>query len=141
MRQILILSCCLCLLAAAAGCSAPSSAPATTVATATPAVTETPNTAPLPTISRESVDANTINIQNMAYSPDTITIKVGQKARWVNRDSVAHTVTFTRESGIAGSGPMSFGQSFSVLFDKPGIYNYSCSYHPVMKGSVIVAWP
>src|SRR3989344_8698310 len=34
-----------------------------------------------------------INIANFAFSPSSLTIKVGDSVTWTNRDSSAHTVT------------------------------------------------
>jgi plastocyanin len=41
-------------------------------------------------------------------------------------------------SGIAGSGLLTQGQTYSLSFPKPGTYDYVCLVHPNMKGSVVV---
>jgi len=81
---------------------------------------------------------NIIAIQNMAFTPPSMTVNKGAIVRWVNTDAVAHTVTFTTESGIRSSGPLSSSQGFSVKFDQPGVYEYTCSIHPSIHGTVVI---
>jgi len=73
---------------------------------------------------------------NTSYSPPTFTAKVGQTVTWVNRDSAAHTVTSTTPA--FDSGNMVAGATFSYKFSQPGTYQYVCTYHSWMKGTVVV---
>jgi len=72
------------------------------------------------------------------YSPQQIVVVIGvnNTVTWINNDNVVHTATST--SGVFDSGNIDPGQSFSYTFTTPGTYNYTCSYHSWMKGSVIV---
>ena len=72
------------------------------------------------------------------YSPSTITVEIGvnNTVTWVNDDNAAHTVTAT--DGSFNSGNMNPGQSWTYTFTAAGTYEYYCSYHPWMKGTVIV---
>lgn len=79
----------------------------------------------------ETVD---VAIQNFTFNPASIEVSTGDTVRWTNMDSVEHTVsgpTFT-------SGRILKGQNYENLFNKPGTYDYTCSIHPSMKGTVIV---
>lgn len=76
-----------------------------------------------------------IRIENMLYSPSTLSIKEGTTIIWINKDSVLHTVTF--ENGI-NSGSVSSGGRFSFEFKQKGDYPYSCSFHSNMKGIIKV---
>jgi plastocyanin len=123
------------------GCSQPQQGSASP--TPTPATTfapqGTPATVTAAPTKTASVSANTIVIQKMAYDPATLTVGAGSIVRWVNKDDVPHTVTFTKESGIAcGTGIISPSQSCSVKFDTPGTFDYSCAIYPVMRGTVVV---
>ncbi|MDD1702482.1 MAG: cupredoxin family copper-binding protein [Methanoregula sp.] len=109
------------------GTAAASTSVATTAAPAATAATTT-----------TSVNDNTIDIRDMAFTPATITVPAGAIVRWVNRDSIPHSVVFSKESKIATSGALSGGQSFSVKFPTAGTYAYSCGIHPAMTGTVIV---
>lgn len=85
----------------------------------------------------KAVATDTVAIQNFAFSPETITVKVGAKVTWTNKDSAAHTVTGDSDDGPA-SGTLAQGASYSFTFNKAGTFSYECSIHPNMKGTVIV---
>ncbi|MDQ1428685.1 MAG: hypothetical protein QOK39_2161 [Acidimicrobiaceae bacterium] len=76
-----------------------------------------------------------VSIANFAFSPATLTIKVGTKVTWTNNDVVAHTVTFT---DVANSPVLNRGDTFSRTFTTVGTYSYICSIHPFMHGTVVV---
>ncbi len=80
--------------------------------------------------------ANEVWIQNMAFSPSTITVTAPVTIKWTNKDGIAHTVT--SNTGLFDSGNMGGGSTFSQLFDTPGSYPYHCTIHPDMTGTVIV---
>lgn len=81
-----------------------------------------------------------MDIQGFKFSKPALTVAVGTKVSWINRDSVSHTVTST--SAPSGqefdSGGMGTGTSFSKVFDVPGTYEYHCTYHPSMTATIIV---
>ncbi len=77
-----------------------------------------------------------IDIQGFAYSPSSITINVGDTIVWTNYDSASHTVT--SNDGTFDSGGISTGSTFSFTFTNAGTFNYYCSPHPNMTGSVTV---
>ncbi|MEM0288216.1 MAG: cupredoxin domain-containing protein [Nitrososphaerota archaeon] len=78
------------------------------------------------------------NESNPGYSPDVITVVIGinNTVIWTNNDNFAHTVTSV--SKVFDSGNMNPGATFSYTFTTPGVYNYTCTYHPWMHGTVIV---
>ena len=77
-----------------------------------------------------------IIIQNFLFQPSTLTVKVGTKVTWINRDDEPHTATDTEKR--FGSKALDTGDSFSTEFRKPGTYNYYCALHPKMTGKIIV---
>ena len=78
-----------------------------------------------------------VEIRNLAFQPDPITIPVGTIVRWRNRDDVAHTITSV-PAGMFDSGNLAPDERFEVLFDTPGTYSYECTLHPSMTGTVTV---
>ena len=78
------------------------------------------------------------NPNSPGFSPSTITVVIGlnNTVDWINDDSVPHTVT--ANDGSFSSGNLNPGDSYSFTFTSPGTYTYHCSYHPWMKGTVIV---
>jgi plastocyanin len=75
-------------------------------------------------------------IQNIAFSPTSITVARGTTVTWTNLDSVAHTVT--ADDGSWGSGTLGHGATYSHVFTSPGTYTYHCAIHPFMTGTVMV---
>ena len=65
-----------------------------------------------------------------------------QVVLWDNKDSSAHTVTSgTPDVGISGtfdSGIIPGGEKFSYKFEKQGTYDYYCTLHPWMIGTISV---
>jgi len=94
----------------------------------------TVTTIPVPQTT-SSVSANTILIKNFAFDPASITVKVGSTVRWVNQDSVPHRIVF---ADGADSTVLAGMQSWSRKFDQAGTYDYACTIHPTMLGTVIV---
>jgi plastocyanin len=77
------------------------------------------------------------------YIPGSIIIQSGDKVRWINTDVEVHSVTSGLEGSADGgkqfdSGLLNANQTFEHTFDKPGIYNYFCTIHPIMTGLVNV---
>jgi plastocyanin len=80
--------------------------------------------------------ATEVAMQSIAFSPQTVTIKAGGTVTWTNQDSVEHDVTAA--DGSFKSSTMSNGGTFSHTFAQAGTYEYSCTLHPGMTGTVIV---
>jgi plastocyanin len=93
----------------------------------------TPTTAPQSTPAGNEVK---IDIQNFKFSPDTVTIKVGQTVTWTNQDSATHSVVAL--DGSWKSASLDNGGKFSHTFDTAGTYDYRCGFHASMTGKIIV---
>jgi len=78
---------------------------------------------------------NEVFIQGNKFDPATITVAAGTVVVWTNKDNVAHTVTST---GHFDSGSISAGMSFSINFDSTGTFDYHCTLHSGMTGTVVV---
>jgi plastocyanin len=121
--------------APAVGPAAPA-APDAPVAGTSP---ESPALGPVATASSQSAPAATgtaVTIANMAFSPATVTIPLGTTVTWTNTDPVAHTVTAA--GGTFNSGHLNPGQTFTHTFNTAGTFDYQCTYHPYMKGTIVV---
>ena len=81
-----------------------------------------------------------VTMQGLAYQPAELSISSGTTVTWTNEDNVGHTVT----AGTRGSPTGQFdenvpaGESFSYTFTESGTYDYYCSIHPGMDGTMIV---
>lgn len=105
-----------------------------TASTSTP--TAAPTTAPTPTATTAPTSGgNSVSIANFAFSPKSLTVKVGTTVTWTNNDSVTHTVT---ANGGAFNHTLNPGNPFSFTFTKAGTYSYHCSIHPYMTATIVV---
>jgi plastocyanin len=77
-----------------------------------------------------------VSIVGRAYQPSQLTVGVGQTVTWQDESLSQHTVTSV--DGLFDSGAMSTGSSFTMTFTKAGTFDYTCTIHPEMKGSVLV---
>lgn len=80
--------------------------------------------------------AYNVEIKDFAFSPTTLTVPVGAKITWVNKDEEPHTVVST--SDAFKSKALDTDEQFSFTFAKPGTYKYFCSVHPKMVATVVV---
>jgi len=78
---------------------------------------------------------NTITIENYTFSPSNLTVTPGTNVTWINNQNVNHRIVI---QGLVNSSILQTGQSFTYTFSNIGIYDYSCSIHPNMKGKIIV---
>ena len=99
-----------------------------------PAIAPTTTTAPVATPPVVSSKTETITIANFSFSPAQITINSGDSIKWVNQDSVAHQI----KSDTFASQSLNNGDSFEYKFQNAGTYEYICSIHPSMKGTITV---
>jgi plastocyanin len=78
-----------------------------------------------------------VSIRQFQFSPTPVTVAPGARVTWTNMDAgVSHTVV--ADGGQFASGVLGNGQSFVTMPTTPGTYNYHCSIHPFMTGTVIV---
>ena len=87
--------------------------------------------------------ASTVSMKDVAFDPQSVTVKVGTTVTWKNTSSAPHTVTAdnaTFDSGQDASQWIQPGKEFSFTFDKPGTYTYFCAPHKAagMTGTVVV---
>ncbi len=77
-----------------------------------------------------------VEIKVFAFLPATITVAIGTTITWTNNDSTLHTVTSLTDA--FDSGTLANGGTFSFTFTTAGTYQYRCSIHTEMQGTVIV---
>ncbi len=79
-----------------------------------------------------------VMMQNYAYGPAALTVRVGDTVTWMQHDQAPHDVVTTSAPVAFRSPRLSAGQSWSYKFTKPGTYSYYCSVHPDMRATVTV---
>lgn len=89
---------------------------------------------PTPTTTQKT--ANQVSISNFAFTPSTLTVSAGTTVRFTNNDSVTHDIVANNNS--FNSGHLAPGSSFTHTFTQAGTYQYHCSIHPTMRGTIVV---
>jgi plastocyanin len=79
---------------------------------------------------------NEVNIDGFAFAPATLTVKSGTTVTWTNKDEDPHTVV--DNGGTFRSKALGPGGTYSFTFPAAGTFEYICSIHPFMHGSVVV---
>ncbi len=82
------------------------------------------------------VGGDEVSIDNFAFAPATLTVKAGSTVTWTNHDEEPHTVAAT--DGSFHSPGMGTGATYSHTFPTAGKFDYVCSIHPMMHGTVVV---
>lgn len=81
--------------------------------------------------------ASQVEIRNFAFAPNSMTVPVGTRVIWTNRDEEPHVITSAGKQ-FASSPALDTSDTYAVTFSKPGTYAYYCSIHPMMVGTIIV---
>ena len=81
-------------------------------------------------------DGGRVEIDNFSFMPRTLRVGPETTVTWTNHDDVPHTVVSTDK--VFSSPVLDTDQSFSFKFSGRGTYDYFCSIHPRMTGSVAV---
>jgi plastocyanin len=89
-------------------------------------------------VQRATTAQTAITIDNFAFGPANIAINAGTTVTWTNHDDEPHTVVNVTDSKLFKSSALDTDDTFSFTFDKPGTYQYFCSIHPRMVGTVEV---
>ena len=86
--------------------------------------------------SQAAAAPNTIEISNFAFAPAALTVPVGTTVTWVNNDDEPHTVV--ESNTMFKSHALDTGDKFSFTFTTPGKFQYFCTIHAHMVGTVVV---
>jgi amicyanin len=77
-----------------------------------------------------------IAITDFKFNPATLTVPVGTTVTWTNQDEEPHTIA--AKDGSFHSPGMDTHATYSFTFTTAGSYDYICSIHPFMTGTVVV---
>jgi plastocyanin len=78
-----------------------------------------------------------VSEEDITFQPAEVSVGVGDTVTWTNNDSVDHDVT--ADSFSSGDpGGMAPGDTFDHTFEEAGTFDYVCTVHPGMEGSVTV---
>jgi LPXTG-motif cell wall-anchored protein len=81
--------------------------------------------------------AATVVMKDFYFSPKTVTIDVGESVKWDNKGKAEEGHTATGDS--FDSGVLKPGESYTHKFSTVGTFDYICTLHSSMKGTVVVS--
>jgi plastocyanin len=87
-------------------------------------------------LARAEQNIHRVTIEAMKFSPDVLTINLGETLEWENKDLFPHDMTVTKDA--IKSGEIAPAQRWKFKPTKKGEYLYICSLHPTMKAKFIV---
>ncbi|HTD40897.1 MAG TPA: cupredoxin domain-containing protein [Mucilaginibacter sp.] len=82
------------------------------------------------------VAAASVSIENFAFSPAVVHLKLGGTVTWTNKDATAHTATDL--GGSFDSGSLATDKTFTQTFVTAGTFTYHCSIHSMMPNATVV---
>ncbi len=77
---------------------------------------------------------DSVSIKDFKFMPAAIEVTVGTKVTFTNDDRAAHTAT----ADAFDTGSIKKGEKKAITLNQAGSMAYICSFHPYMKGTVIV---
>lgn len=75
-------------------------------------------------------------IKDFTFGPANYTTATGKEITWTNTDDSPHQIGIQNKN--LKTGVLQKGQSEKLILDEPGTYNYNCTLHPGMKGTIEV---
>ena len=104
--------------------------------TTTTAVGNAPRKIVVQPAAMKSAAAGTVSIANFAFAPAAVSLRAGGSVAWRNDDAAPHAIAFA--DGAPPSDLLLPGQGFSRTFAAAGRFDYVCSVHPYMRGTIEV---
>lgn len=77
-----------------------------------------------------------VSITSQGFEPETLTVHVGDRVKWINNDSQDHRLMDNQERWE--SETIKPSDTFTQIFDASGTYEYSDDLHPGFSGKIIV---
>jgi amicyanin len=87
---------------------------------------------PMPALAADAA----VKIDNFTFDPPRLTVKAGTSVTWQNEDDIPHTIAASDKT--FKSKVLDTDDKFAFTFTTPGTYEYFCSLHPHMTGTIVV---
>jgi plastocyanin len=87
-------------------------------------------------VSADDGQVRQVAIPGKTFAPSVIQVLVGDTVAWQNGDVTNHTVT--ADDGAFDSGFLAPGTTYSISFPRTGRFDYHCTIHKYMTGTVVV---
>jgi plastocyanin len=94
--------------------------------------------APGHTVSGQPAAQTVAETDRLHFEPETVRVVRGNVVEWTDTGVIAHNVTFDQYPGLT-SRTMNGGDRYEIRFTAAGTYQYRCTFHPGMVGTVTVS--
>jgi plastocyanin len=93
----------------------------------------------MPAVLESEEEPFIIEIKDTTFYPSELSITVGTKITWINKDAKRNYQVYERSaSQIFNSFRLMPGHEFSYIFNKTGTYNFNDAVFTYMKGKITV---
>lgn len=79
---------------------------------------------------------HTVVIDGTRFQSQTLTVARGDRVVWTNKDPFPHTATAVGKA--FDSGGIDPNASWTYRATREGTFEYVCTFHPTMKGTLVV---
>ena len=77
-----------------------------------------------------------IKIDNFTFAPQRLIVKAGTTVTWRNQDDIPHAIASSIR--LFKSKALDTDESYAFTLKTAGTYEYFCSLHPQMTGTIVV---
>ena len=77
-----------------------------------------------------------IKIDNFTFAPQRLIVKAGTTVTWRNQDDIPHAIASSIR--LFKSKALDTDESYAFTLKTAGTYEYFCSLHPQMIGTIVV---
>ena len=84
-----------------------------------------------------SATGTVVEMRDICFSPTILRVRPGTTVTFVNRDAFPHNVIGANGSW-ARFRSLDLDEAVTRPFREPGVFPYTCAYHPGMLGTVVV---
>jgi len=77
-----------------------------------------------------------IKIDNFTFAPQRLTVRAGTTVTWRNQDDIPHAIASATQG--FKSKALDTDDTYAFTLTTPGTYEYFCSLHPQMTGTIVV---
>jgi len=85
-------------------------------------------------LARAASRTHEVAIRGFRFDPARLTVLPGDRVSWINHDLAPHTAT---GAGWDTRG-LARAAAAEIAFAEPGRFAYSCAFHPMMTGEIVV---
>lgn len=97
----------------------------------------TPTTPFIPTTPATPIATTAVSLQNSLFNPADIVVSPSAVVTFTNADGISHNVVFAN-TAITSVAPWTSGDRTVSMPATAGTYNYTCTIHAGMSGTVKV---